>query len=97
MRRSWFEWKKPMVDDLLQQIQESDLRRDKEDEWVWKVEDNFEYIVRSTYKRTRNKLRGEDDTMFNIFWKVEALQLKCALGEYYLIGYQHGLIFSRKL
>lgn len=41
--------------------------RDKEDGCVWIREDNFEYTMRSTYKKIKNEIKEEDEVVFDIF------------------------------
>jgi len=47
--------------------------RDKEDGCVWIREDNFEYTMRSTYKKIKNEIKEEDEVVFDIFWKIKTL------------------------
>lgn len=40
-------------------------------EWVWKRDKSYEYIVRSFCKKIRNEIRGKDEFMFDIFLESE--------------------------
>jgi len=44
---------------------------DKKDEWIWRGEDTKMYSVRSIYSKARNKVRGEDDKWFEMFWRIK--------------------------
>ena len=72
-RKEWFEWEKPMVEEMMQHIEGCTLHKQKEDEWVWRGDATQEYTVKSTYKKMQNGTIGDEETLYGTFWNVKAL------------------------
>jgi len=51
------------------------MNKNKEDEWLWKREDNIQYIIRLTYKKLRNEVRGEEEEVYSKLWRIKTLPL----------------------
>jgi len=62
-----------MLNEFLQLIQASVMRKNKVDEWDWRGENNLQYKVRLTYKYVRNEMSDNEEEVYKKFWKTKTL------------------------
>jgi len=55
------------------QVQECSILKEKEDERVWKGEENLGYIGKSIYRMLMNAFIGVDEELYDMLWKIKGL------------------------
>ena len=73
LRRSFFEWKKPLEEQLVQLLQGTKLEPRKEDCWIWKAEGFQTFTVNSAYVQVRKDTVGEVPPVYSKLWRCKAL------------------------
>ncbi|XP_068472346.1 uncharacterized protein [Phaseolus vulgaris] len=72
-RRSFFEWEKPLEEQLVQLLQGAKLELGKEDCWIWKAGGFKTFTVNSTYVQVRKDTVGEVPPVYSKLWRCKAL------------------------
>ncbi|XP_068483362.1 uncharacterized protein [Phaseolus vulgaris] len=72
-RRSFFEWEKPLEEQLVQLLQGAKLELGKEDCWFWKAGGFKTFTVNSAYVQVRKDTVGEVPPVYSKLWRCKAL------------------------
>ncbi|XP_068497961.1 uncharacterized protein [Phaseolus vulgaris] len=72
-RRSFFEWEKPLEEQLVQLLQGAKLELGKEDCWIWKAGGFKTFTVNSAYVQVRKDTVGEVPPVYSKLWRCKAL------------------------
>jgi len=72
-RRPFFEWEKPMVDQLSQALLEARMVLGEEDRWVWKGGGDQLFSVNSAYSLVRRDCEADHSPIFRKLWSCKAV------------------------
>ncbi|XP_068466703.1 uncharacterized protein [Phaseolus vulgaris] len=72
-RRSFFDWEKALLEQLVQNLQEVKPFVGEEDVWVWKVGGCLTYAVNSAYVHLRRVQGGQSSSVYSKLWRCKAL------------------------